>query len=315
MVRRYSAAAAVLVMAALAGCSSEDTDSNDKSPTLIERHGGIELIYEIRADQGEVPDDLAERMIEILKRRVDPTGIGSGGLEWRPMGKDRFAVRMPTGNALAPDDLKRLIAKAGLLEFRIAPALPGSKEESMPISEEDYKRYTTSLSKEGPEGAAKRNEQLQWFPIKGKPEDYRGVVVAEHAGQSYMLLHTRPHNTMLQPHGRSDWGLKRSYPTTDNRNSPAIGFEFDERGAKRFAALTGAHVGHFMAVLLDGTVYSCPMIREAIRDRGIINGKFTKKEVDELVRILEAGSLPARLNPVPVSESRFGPALGKTVGK
>jgi len=207
-----------------------------------------------------------------------------------------------------PADLKRLIAKAGQLEFRIAPALPGSDDELMPISPELYTRYTTALSKEGPEGAAKRNEPLQWFPINGSADDYHGVVVAEYAGQSYMLLYTQAHNTMLQ---RRNWSLKRSYPTHDRMNTPAVGFEFDERGAKLFATLTQTHVGHFMAVMLDDVAYSCPTIREAISDRGIISGSFSRQEVIELVRILEAGSLPARLNPVPISESKFGPALGE----
>ena len=210
-----------------------------------------------------------------------------------------------------PADLKRLIAKAGQIEFRIAPALPRMKDEMMPISAQDYSRYRESLRDEGPEGAAKHNWPLRWFPVHGPPDEYQGVVIAEYAGQSYMLLHTQPRNTMLQQRGRRDWSLKRSYPTTDRMNTPAVGFEFDERGAKRFSSLTQEHVKHFMAVLLDDTVYSCPTIREAISDSGIISGSFSREEVIELVRILEAGSLPARLNPVPLSESKFGPALGK----
>jgi len=311
MIRRFSTTAAVLVLLALAGCSSDETDGNEqKSPSLIEQHGGTELIYEIHADQGEARDDLAERMIAVLKRRVEPMGTG---LEWRPIGKDRFEVRMPADTD--PADLKRLIARAGLLEFRIAPALPGTRPEQMPISAEDHKRYTTSLRKEGPKGAAKRNEPLRWFPIRGEPGGSHGLVVAEYAGKSYMLLHhTQSTHTMLQEPGRGDWGIKRAYPTADQMNTPAVGFEFDQRGAKRFATLTGTNVGRFLAVLLDGEVYSCPIVREAISDRGIITGKFTFKEVEELARVLDAGALPARLNPVPVSERRIGPTRGRTGG-
>ena len=59
-------------------------------------------------------------------------------------------------------------------------------------------------------------------------------------------------------------------------------------------------------------VYSCPIIREAISDSGIISGKFSREDVSEMVRILEAGNLPARINPVPLSEKRIAPTRGKT---
>ena len=211
-----------------------------------------------------------------------------------------------------PEDLKRLIAKAGQLEFRIAVTVPRSKEIQLPLTQEAYTNYVEVLRKEGPDGAASRNDPLRWFPINGKPEDYRGMVVSEYAGQFYILLqHTRTQFTMLQKRGTQSWSLKRSYPTVDEYNTPAVGFQFDERGAKLFARLTKDNVERSMAVLLDDMVYSCPVIRQAISDSGIISGSFTRVEVEELVRILEAGSLPARLNPVPISESKFGPALGK----
>ncbi len=210
-----------------------------------------------------------------------------------------------------PADLKRLISRAGQLEFRIAPGVPGAKAALMPISKADYDKYRNDLQDEGPEAGRRRNDVLQWFPANGKASDYGPVVTSQYAGQLYILLSTQPGNTMLQSRAKKDWALKRSYPTSDNMGLPAVGFEFDPRGAKLFATLTQTHKGHFMAVLLDDTIYSCPTIRETISDRGIISGSFTGQEVNELVRILEAGSLPARLDPVPVSESKFGPALGK----
>jgi preprotein translocase subunit SecD len=44
-----------------------------------------------------VESNLAERMIEILKERIDPQGLAN--LEWRPVGADRIEVRMPAGQA------------------------------------------------------------------------------------------------------------------------------------------------------------------------------------------------------------------------
>ena len=210
-----------------------------------------------------------------------------------------------------PADLKRLVARAGQLEFRIAPASPGRDRKFNPISQVDYNSYTKALQADGPEARQRANKPLRWFPATGSASDYIDVVTSMYAGQLYILLHTEDHNTLLQKSGQRDWSLKRSSRTTDSMGAPAVSFEFDERGAIRFADLTQAHTGHFMAVLLDDTVYSCPTIREKISDSGMISGSFTDEEVNDLVRILEAGSLPARLDPTPVSESKFGPAIGE----
>ena len=56
-----------------------------------------------------------------------------------------------------------------------------------------------------------------------------------------------------------------------------------------------------------------------IRDSGIIEGGpqgFKAKEVDHLMHVLRAGSLPASLNPTPLQEEKVGPTLGEdTIAK
>ena len=207
-----------------------------------------------------------------------------------------------------PADLKRLIAKAGVLEFRIAPYAPGQGKFSIPPAE--VQRYVEELAKEGPDGGRKRNEPLLWFPIREEREKYSRLITADYAGKSYVLLYNQAGNEMLHQAGAGGWSLSSSYPTTDQNGRPAVGFEFDAAGAKRFAELTSNHVGNVLAVLLDDEVYSAPVIQAIISSRGIIEGNFTRDEVRDLVRTLEAGSLPARLNPDPVAESSFGPGIG-----
>ncbi len=210
-----------------------------------------------------------------------------------------------------PADLERLIAKAGVLEYRIAPFHPKEgKDLSISILEAQRKEYVESLQREGPEGARRRGERFLWFPIRGERVGYASLVAAEYAGQPYVLLYNQPGYIMLRELGEGGWKLADARPDFDQHSRPAIGFTFDERGARSFARLTAAHVGNHMAVLLDDEVYSAPVIQTRISQRGIITGKFTSEEVDDLVRILRAGSLPARLNPEPVSKNTFGPAIG-----
>jgi SecD/SecF fusion protein len=53
-------------------------------------------------------------------------------------------------------------------------------------------------------------------------------------------------------------------------------------------------------------------IQDRITERGRITGDFTLERVQELVRTLEAGSLPARLKETPLMEKTIGPSLGET---
>ncbi len=120
--------------------------------------------------------------------------------------------------------------------------------------------------------------------------------------------------------------LKQVKPDVDEGLQPAVRFEFDARGASRFGRLTHEHRpeegGAFqyqLAILLDNLVRSAPSLKNEIRDSGIIEGGqqgFKAKEVEHLVQVLRAGSLPASLNPEPVQEEKVGPTLGEdTIAK
>ena len=120
--------------------------------------------------------------------------------------------------------------------------------------------------------------------------------------------------------------LKQVRPDVDEGLQPAVRFEFNAKGASRFGQLTHEHRpeegGNFqyqLAILLDNLVMSAPHLKNEIRDSGIIEGGpqgFKAKEVEHLVQVLRAGSLPASLNPNPVQEEKVGPTLGEdTIAK
>jgi preprotein translocase subunit SecD len=81
-------------------------------------------------------------------------------------------------------------------------------------------------------------------------------------------------------------------------------------GARRFERITSDNVGKRLAIVLDGTVYSAPVIRERIAGgQAQITGSFTPEEARDLAIILRAGALPA---PVRIEENRtVGPSLGQ----
>src|SRR5207248_4627838 len=66
-----------------------------------------------------------------------------------------------------------------------------------------------------------------------------------------------------------------------------------------------------LAILLDGQIMSAPSLNARITTDGIIEGNFTRAEVDRYVSMLRSGALPATLKPQPVSENTMGATLGE----
>ncbi len=94
-----------------------------------------------------------------------------------------------------------------------------------------------------------------------------------------------------------------------NTNEPVINFSLNGEGAQIFGDFTEKNVGHRLAVVLDGKVYSAPNIRERIGGgHGQISGSFTVEEANDLAIALRSGAL---LAPVYLMEKRsVGPSLG-----
>jgi protein-export membrane protein SecD len=89
-----------------------------------------------------------------------------------------------------------------------------------------------------------------------------------------------------------------------------VELEMNSKGARTFARVTAANIQKYLAIVLDSTVYSAPVIRSKIPSgRAQIEGSFTMEEAKNLAVVLRAGALPA---PVKIVEQRIvGPSLGQ----
>jgi preprotein translocase subunit SecD len=88
-----------------------------------------------------------------------------------------------------------------------------------------------------------------------------------------------------------------------------IALNFDPQGAKIFDRLTSDNVGRKLAIVLDGVVYSDPVIKERIPNgTAVIEGSYTDEEAKVLAIALRTGRLPARV--IILEQRTVGPALG-----
>jgi preprotein translocase subunit SecD len=112
--------------------------------------------------------------------------------------------------------------------------------------------------------------------------------------------------------GLSGGQLKRASVVfgTQLTASPYVLIQFDADGAKLFEKITEANIGKSMAIFLDGTLLSDPVIQTAIYGgEATITGNFTPDEAKQLVQNLNFGALPV---PIELIETNtIGPSLGQ----
>ena len=103
--------------------------------------------------------------------------------------------------------------------------------------------------------------------------------------------------------------LTNAQPSFDQNNSPAVSFQFNPVGGRKFGEYTKKNVGNPFAIVLDKQVISAPIIQSHIPGgAGIITGNFSVDESNRLAILLRAGALPAAIK---VLEQRtVGPELG-----
>ena len=91
---------------------------------------------------------------------------------------------------------------------------------------------------------------------------------------------------------------------------PVVSLEFNAEGAQQFGEVTKNNIGKILAIFLDETPVSFPVINSAIVDgRALISGEFTIDQAKQLSIQMNAGALPI---PIEVIEQRtIGASLGQ----
>lgn len=233
---------------------------------------------------------------------------------------DAYAAKRKTLDD--PEDLKRLLKGAGVLDFRIAVTQATLLGINLPEMRQQLLLGGPNSTENPSARWFKVNDLGQWAPtpesllaLQENPEVYfaqRGLVAGRGPdGSIYMLLWTDPERSMTHEPTGTQWSMKGVQRSTDEMGRPSVAFRLDTNGGTLMGRMTGTHVNQPMAIVLDNQVYTAPNLNGRINDSGQIMGQFSDKELDYLVRVLASGSLGARLSPEPISVSVLGPAMGK----
>jgi preprotein translocase subunit SecD len=218
-------------------------------------------------------EELAVRQsLETIRNRVDQFGVTEPHIV--PEGDRRIVVQLP--GIRDPQRAINIIGKTALLELKAVD--------------------TTLNPVEVEQGRVSLPPDLQLLSLREVDEDKRQVV-----GKRPIIVQRRPIVT-----GAS---LTDARVQPDDQGGWAVGFTLDREGARAFGEFTGANVGRLLAIVLDDVVYSAPVIRSRIEDRGQIEGNFTADSARDLAIVLRAGALPAPVKII--ANLTVGPSLGQ----
>ncbi len=244
---------------------------------------------------------------------------GAGAWEVRDAGEDGFAVQMTEmyrrqlGQQTVDEAMRTLqrrvnqlgvaepvIARHGSTNDQILVQLPGVDDV------EQAKRIiktTAQLSLRLVEDAAPSEETLLQS-VGGRVPANLEVVTGSGDNPGERTFYLLRREAMAT--GRD---LKNARVGVDENNRPQINFTLNPTATDRFSRETGRNIGSRLAIVLDGSVYSAPVIQSKLGADNRITGQFTTQEADELSKILRAGALPATLRYL--QELTVGASLGR----
>lgn len=253
----------------------------------------------------EVEETALSKSIEVIRNRIDEFGVTEP--EIVSQGTDRIVVQLPGVKDI--DRAKDLIGKTAKLEFKVindehAAALPEwmdkVKKAGIVFNKGDrfsdyVKKINETLAADLPKG----------FEIAFSKESNKNT--NEITNMEPYLVETTSLLTGEE--------LQEAFVRMDQeQNRPYVALEFKAKGAQIFEELTGANINKRLGIVLDGNVYSAPMVNTRIAGGsaqitlGAGDYNTVMSEARDLALVLRAGALPVEL--IFEEQRVVGPSLG-----
>ncbi len=269
----------------------------------IDLKGGVILVYEI--DSAKQPEGgvSIDKLVAAVSRRVNPGGQKE--VTVRQYGTNQLEVIVPEVDQAEVEFIKRIVSSAGVLEFRIV-ANPQD-----PRHKEIIEKATSSSGSLVSSGDRSIGRWIQIDTQKINPVGDSTLVMRQAGDGTPEVL------VALDRFDVTGDFLSRASGGYDQNLQPCVNFSFNSQGAALFGTLTSQNLPDpanrllsRLGIVLDGVLLSAPTIRSTISSDGQITGSFKQADVEFLVGVLNAGSLPAALYSDPISEQKISPQLG-----
>ncbi|MDA0907622.1 MAG: protein translocase subunit SecD [Bacteroidetes bacterium] len=273
-------------------------------------------------------DAAVDRAMEIVRNRVDRFGVTEPAIY--KQGANRIVVELP-----GVDDKERvrnLLKGTARLEFRLA----ADGEELIAARERVYDYFQPNAADSASGGVNPLNDLLI---LQGNSNVVFGYAAETDIAEVNEYINEEevqrllPRNTTLlwaasefaQDETNSYFeliGVRSEAELTGDviteasvqfdpvTNIPEVSMSMNTQGARTWSRITGANINKPIAIVLDGVVYSYPVVQNKISNgQSSINGLANLAEAEDLVNILLSGALPAPLEII--EEQTVGATLGE----
>lgn len=260
----------------------------DNYPLLTPVETGAKVVYKISDKEAvKIRDGAADQALETIRNRIDQFGVAEPTIHRQ--GANEIVVQLP--GIKDPKRAIEIIGKTAQLEFKIV-------DDASPVAAE----IPASID------PGEEENLLKKFAEKIPADDE--ILFEKKINRETGAVRKIPILLKKQAALTGDL-LKEAKVNIDSSNfgQPYVSISFNTTGAKLFEDVTAANVKKRLAIILDTTVYSTPVIQERIGGGNAqISGSFSMDEVKDLVIVLKAGALPA---PVKMLQNiTVGPSLG-----
>jgi len=259
----------------------------DSYPILTAVETGAKLVYKLADKEAErIKDTSADQALETIRNRIDQFGVAEPTIHRQ--GINEIVVQLP--GIRDPKRAIEIIGKTAQLEFKMV-------DDSSAVAAE-----IPAVIKPGEEDTV-----LAKFADKLPADDE--ILFEKVVNRETTEVTKRPILLKKQVLMTGDLLTEAKVNIDQRFNEPHVSITFNAAGAKLFEDITAANVKRRMAIILDGTVYSAPVIQERISGGNAqITGRFSMDEAKDLAIVLRAGALPA---PVKMLQNvTVGPSLG-----
>lgn len=282
----------------------------------IQQNEGKYLITFSAEYQEEIKDNALKQAIGTIRNRLDEFGLREPSVTQQ--GKENILVQLPGIKTIQEEQRARdLIAKPAHLQMMAVDEERNMRVGTM--SELEAQKYNDVILPFVSSPAVQKMEQkllnLKEQLKASSPQSPSYTQLENEIASLESEIHLKRVQDnqiiLLKAVPILDGSmLTDARAAFDQNNQPIVSFSLDSKGAKIFGEFSGANVGKRMAIVLDGKVYSAPVIRERIGGgSGQISGGFSVEEASDLAIALKSGALPA---PMEVLEKRsVGPSLGE----